>query len=89
MPLSKGRGGVKCWINNFQQPYLSKAAEGSGPPGNCPLHCICNNLHIIAKILFITHFTPLSPWRGVGGEAPPSPLGEGHGGEAVFCGRAY
>ena len=27
--------------------------------------------------------TPLSPWRGVGGEASPLSFGEGLGGEAV------
>ena len=26
-------------------------------------------IYILTRVLFITHFTPLSPWRGVGGEA--------------------
>ena len=38
------------------------------------------SIHLsIARPLFITHFTPLSPWRGVGGEALSLPLERGWG----------
>ena len=37
-------------------------------------------IYILTRVLFITHFTPLSLWRGVGGEAV---VGEAVVGEAV------
>ena len=48
-------------------------------------------IYILTRVLFITHFTPLSLWRGVGGEAVvgeavvgEAVVGEAAGGEAAF-----
>ena len=48
-------------------------------------------IYILTRVLFITHFTPLSLWRGVGGEAVvgeavvgEAAVGEAAGGEAAF-----
>ena len=43
-------------------------------------------IYILTRGLFITHFTPLSLWRGVGGEAVvgEAVVGEAAGGEAAF-----
>jgi len=42
-------------------------------------------IYILTRVLFITHFTPLSLWRGVGGEAVvgEAVVGEAAGGEAA------
>ena len=42
-------------------------------------------IYILTRELFITHFTPLSLWRGVGGEAVvgEAVVGEAAGGEAA------
>ena len=43
-------------------------------------------IYILTRVLFITHFTPLSLWRWVGGEAVvgEAVVGEAAGGEAAF-----